>query len=47
VPPLVEDPVLGPEFDRLTEAFTAQVFSAESDIHADITSMRVRHLKGT
>jgi histidine ammonia-lyase len=37
VPPLVEDRVLGPEFDRLTEALTAQVFSAESDIHADVT----------
>jgi len=37
VPPLIEDRVLGPEFDRLTESFTAQVFSAESDIHADVT----------
>ena len=37
VPPLVEDRVLGPEFDRLTEALTAQVFSAETDIHADVT----------
>ena len=37
VPPLIEDRVLGPEFDHLTEAFTEQVFSAESDIHADVT----------
>jgi histidine ammonia-lyase len=37
VPPLVEDRILGPEFDRLTDALTAQVFSAESDIHADVT----------
>jgi hypothetical protein len=34
---LVEDRILGPEFDRLTDALTAQVFSAESDIHADVT----------
>jgi histidine ammonia-lyase len=37
VPPLVEDRILGPEFDRLTDALTAQVYSAESDIHADVT----------
>ena len=37
VPPLNEDRILGPEFDRLTDALTAQVFSAESDIHADVT----------
>jgi histidine ammonia-lyase len=37
VPPLVEDRILGPEFDRLTDALTAQVFSSESDIHADVT----------
>jgi hypothetical protein len=34
---LVEDRILGPEFDRLTDALTAQVFSSESDIHADVT----------
>ncbi len=37
VPPLIEDRILGPEFDRLSQALTAQVFSAESDIHADVT----------
>jgi hypothetical protein len=33
---LIEDRILGPEFDHLTEALTGQVFSAESDIHADV-----------
>ena len=37
VPPLIEDRILGPEFDHLSQALTAQVFSAESDIHADVT----------
>ncbi|MGA2189010.1 MAG: aromatic amino acid lyase [Steroidobacteraceae bacterium] len=37
VPPLTEDRILGPEFDRLAEALTAQVYSSESDIHADVT----------
>lgn len=37
VPPLIEDRILGPELNQLANALTAQVFSTDSDIHADVT----------